>query len=44
MPIAEDAEYEGVRARFTATLAKAKIRMQIDIGFGDVVIPEPQTP
>jgi predicted nucleotidyltransferase component of viral defense system len=39
--IKEDAEYEGVRVRFQATLAKAVIPMQIDIGFGDVIIPAP---
>lgn len=39
--IKEDAEYEGVRVRFHATLAKARIPMQIDIGFGDVIVPKP---
>src|SRR5437016_3724576 len=38
--IKEDAEYEGVRVRFHASLACARIPMQIDIGFGDVVTPE----
>ena len=40
-PFAEEAEYEGVRARFTGGLAKARIPMQIDVGFGDVVVPGP---
>lgn len=39
--INEDAEYGGVRVRFHGTLAKARIPMQIDIGFGDVIVPEP---
>jgi hypothetical protein len=39
--IKEDAEYEGLRARFDGKLAQAKIRMQIDIGFGDVITPKP---
>lgn len=39
--IKEDADYEGVRVRFHATLAKARIPMQIDIGFGDVITPAP---
>jgi hypothetical protein len=39
--IAEDADYEGVRVRFRATVAKARVPMQIDIGFGDVIVPEP---
>lgn len=37
--IKEDAEYEGVRVRFHATLAGARVPMQIDIGFGDVITP-----
>ena len=39
--IKEDADYEGVRVKFHAVLAKARVPMQIDIGFGDVVVPEP---
>jgi predicted nucleotidyltransferase component of viral defense system len=37
--IAEDANYEGVRVRFRGKLGTARISMQLDIGFGDVVIP-----
>jgi Nucleotidyl transferase AbiEii toxin, Type IV TA system len=37
--IKEDAEYEGVRVRVPAALDGARISMQIDIGFGDVVDP-----
>jgi predicted nucleotidyltransferase component of viral defense system len=39
--IKEDADYEGVRVNFHAVLAKARVPMQIDIGFGDVVVPGP---
>ena len=39
--IKEDADYEGVRVRFHATLSRARIPMQIDIGFGDVITPAP---
>jgi hypothetical protein len=39
--IKEDADYEGVRVRFHGTLARARIPMQLDIGFGDVITPEP---
>jgi hypothetical protein len=39
--ITEDADYEGVRVTFTAHLDRAKIPMQIDIGFGDAVTPPP---
>lgn len=40
--ITKDADYEGVRVRFIARLETARIPMQIDIGFGDVVVPGPQ--
>jgi hypothetical protein len=39
--IAEDAHYEGVRARFQGNLGKARIAMQIDLGFSDVITPGP---
>ena len=39
--IKEDADYEGVRVTFLGHLQNARIHMQIDVGFGDVVIPEP---
>lgn len=41
--IKEDAEYEGVRAKFQARLEQARIRMQVDVGFGDAVEPQPYT-
>lgn len=37
--IKEDADYEGVRVRFRGLLGKARITMQIDVGFGDKVHP-----
>lgn len=37
--IAADAEYEGVRVRFNGFLENARIPMQVDVGFGDVVKP-----
>ena len=39
--IAEDANYKGIRVCFRGLLNTAKIKMQIDIGFGDIVYPEP---
>jgi predicted nucleotidyltransferase component of viral defense system len=39
--IAEDADYEGVRAIFQGKLGNARIAMQIDIGFSDVITPAP---
>jgi len=40
--IKEEDEYEGVRVKFHAVLADARIPMQVDIGFGDAVYPEPE--
>jgi hypothetical protein len=40
--ITEDADYGGIRIRFLGTLGSVRINMQIDIGFGDVVFPEPE--
>lgn len=40
--ITDDAEYDGVSILFLGTLDAAKINMQIDIGFGDVVHPKPE--
>lgn len=40
--ITEDSDYEGIRVRFQGTLDSARVHMQIDIGFGDVVFPEPK--
>lgn len=37
--IKEDADYEGIRLKIDATLGQARKRLQIDIGFGDIVIP-----
>jgi len=41
-PIKEEDEYDGVRIKFHAELAGARIPMQIDIGFGDAIYPEPE--
>ncbi len=40
--IKEDDEYDGVRIKLSAHLAGARIPMQVDIGFGDAVYPEPE--
>jgi len=40
--IAEDAEYHGVRVALWAFMGKTRIRMQIDVGFGDVAFPPPE--
>jgi predicted nucleotidyltransferase component of viral defense system len=38
-PIREEMEYGGVRVRTTATIAGARIAIQVDIGFGDAITP-----
>lgn len=40
-PITEDADYEGLRVRFRGHLDEARLTIQLDIGFGDKVFPEP---
>lgn len=40
--IAEDAEYKGVRVRVRGALDRARVSLQIDIGFGDVIVPGPR--
>jgi hypothetical protein len=41
--IREGRAYQGKRAKLTCRLGKTRIRLQIDIGFGDVVVPRPKT-
>ena len=41
--IREDQEYGGIRAKVLAMLANARIRMQVDVGFGDSIVPAPAT-
>jgi len=40
--IAEDADYEGIRIRFRGSLDTARFIIQLDIGFGDIVVPSPE--
>lgn len=37
--IKEDADYEGVRIRILALLERSRVPIQIDIGFGDALVP-----
>lgn len=41
VPIREDVEYGGIRVRTSATIAGARVPIQVDIGFGDAVTPGP---
>jgi len=40
--IMEDAGYQGVRVRVQGNLGNARVCLQIDVGFGDVIIPGPR--
>jgi len=39
--IREQAAYDGIRVNLEAHLGRARVRLQIDIGFGDAVVPDP---
>lgn len=39
LPIRSEEEYQGQRALLRARLGKARIRVQVDFGFGDAVVP-----
>lgn len=41
-PIRADEEYQGHRVILSAFLGSARIRVQIDLGFGDAVVPMPE--
>jgi hypothetical protein len=41
--IREDNRYGGLRVRLVGHIASARCALQIDVGFGDAVTPEPQT-
>lgn len=42
VPIREGFEYQGRRVTLLAYLGKARIALQVDIGFGDAVTPKPE--
>jgi hypothetical protein len=39
--ITEDADYKGIRVLLRGNLSNIRLFLQIDIGFGDVIIPKP---
>ncbi|MHC4674716.1 MAG: nucleotidyl transferase AbiEii/AbiGii toxin family protein [Planctomycetota bacterium] len=41
-PIREEQEYEGIRTTLIARLGSVRIPLQVDIGFGDVIVPAEQ--
>ncbi len=40
--IRENQEYDGQRVKFTATLGQARVKLQVDVGFGDAITPAAQ--
>lgn len=40
-PITVEKKYQGVRVRIRGTLGNARLSLQLDFGFGDVVVPGP---
>ncbi len=40
-PIRDGDEYSGVRVLMTATLAGARVKIHVDVGFGDAITPAP---
>lgn len=42
MRIREGQVYEGIRVNLKAVLGNQKFRIQLDVGFGDALIPEPE--
>ena len=42
-PIREEHAYDGIRLRVAAKLGNARLNLQVDVGFGDVVTPDAKT-
>jgi hypothetical protein len=40
-PIRDEADYNGVRVKITAQLAKARVALHVDVNFGDPIWPAP---
>jgi hypothetical protein len=41
VPIRQDGEYHGLRLAMNATLSRARLKLQLDVSFGDPVTPAP---
>lgn len=41
--IREGQEYHGIRVKLIGYLGKARILIQVDVGFGDEIVPKPET-
>lgn len=42
VPIREEDEYHGLRLSMTAAIARARLKLQLDVSFGDPITPGPQ--
>ncbi|MGH3314041.1 MAG: nucleotidyl transferase AbiEii/AbiGii toxin family protein [Streptomyces sp.] len=42
-PIREEGEYHGLRLTMAASVARARLKLQLDVSFGDPVTPGPRT-
>ncbi|MGW1556681.1 nucleotidyl transferase AbiEii/AbiGii toxin family protein [Streptomyces sp. NPDC002144] len=42
VPIREEDEYHGLRLSMTASIARARLKLQLDVSFGDPVTPGPR--
>ena len=40
--IREQALYDGIRVEMAARLGSARVRVQVDVGFGDAIVPTPE--
>jgi nucleotidyltransferase AbiEii toxin of type IV toxin-antitoxin system len=40
--IREEQEYGGVRVEMTVRLGQARLELQVDVGFGDALVPRPR--
>ncbi|MFC5956851.1 nucleotidyl transferase AbiEii/AbiGii toxin family protein [Streptomyces pratens] len=43
VPIREEDEYHGLRLSMAASIARARLKLQLDVSFGDPVTPGPRT-
>lgn len=41
-PIRDESEYHGLRLKITAWLGRSPISIQVDVGFGNAIVPGPQ--
>ena len=41
-PIRDEQDYGGVSVELVACLAQARLQLQVDVGFGDALVPKPQ--